>query len=195
MFSTRTEVVTKATGMKYRIFCDGVPLSFAQFLTLLQESQAFREFHTQLLANSPFVAFRWETPAVTQESQDRDYEFVLLNSSGLDRAADQRAFQDQFAQCNSTHNILTFPNHGRDAQLIVPCPTGNDAPYTHLASFLRGAPTEQVDQLWSVVGLEMTKAMQHAPRWLSTAGGGVAWLHVRIDQRPKYYGYVPYRNQ
>ena len=24
------------------------------------------------------------------------------------------------------------------------------------------------------------------PLWLSTAGDGVAWLHVRLDQRPKY---------
>ncbi len=33
----------------------------------------------------------------------------------------------------------------------------------------------------------------HTPLWLSTAGGGVAWLHVRLDSRPKYYGYSPYK--
>ncbi len=32
------------------------------------------------------------------------------------------------------------------------------------------------------------------PIWLSTAGGGVAWLHVRLDSTPKYYGYAPYRD-
>ncbi|MGI9175867.1 MAG: DUF6940 family protein [Rhodothermales bacterium] len=26
--------------------------------------------------------------------------------------------------------------------------------------------------------------------WLSTAGGGVSWLHVRLDSRPKYYAAV-----
>ncbi len=30
------------------------------------------------------------------------------------------------------------------------------------------------------------------PTWLSTAGHGVAWLHVRLDTRPKYYRYTPY---
>jgi len=29
--------------------------------------------------------------------------------------------------------------------------------------------------------------------WLSTAGAGVPWLHVRLDDRPKYYHYGPYR--
>jgi len=28
--------------------------------------------------------------------------------------------------------------------------------------------------------------------WISTAGGGVAWLHVRLDSSPKYYGFRPY---
>ena len=31
------------------------------------------------------------------------------------------------------------------------------------------------------------------PIWLSTAGHGVAWLHVRLDSRPKYYLHAPYR--
>jgi len=27
----------------------------------------------------------------------------------------------------------------------------------------------------------------------STAGAGVSWLHVRLDDRPKYYGFKPYK--
>jgi hypothetical protein len=33
-----------------------------------------------------------------------------------------------------------------------------------------------------------------AVNWLSTAGMGVPWLHVRLDDRPKDYGHRPYRN-
>jgi len=29
--------------------------------------------------------------------------------------------------------------------------------------------------------------------WISTAGLGVTWLHVRIDSSPKYYTHAPYR--
>jgi hypothetical protein len=28
---------------------------------------------------------------------------------------------------------------------------------------------------------------------LSTAGAGVSWLHVRLDDHPKYYSYEPYQ--
>jgi len=30
--------------------------------------------------------------------------------------------------------------------------------------------------------------------WLSTSGLGIAWLHVRLDERPKYYTHAPYRS-
>jgi len=30
--------------------------------------------------------------------------------------------------------------------------------------------------------------------WLSTSGLGVGWLHVRLDSRPKYYTYEPYKS-
>jgi hypothetical protein len=47
--------------------------------------------------------------------------------------------------------------------------------------------------LWQSVGEAMSRRIGARPVWLSTAGAGVAWLHVRLDDRPKYYGYAPYR--
>jgi len=29
--------------------------------------------------------------------------------------------------------------------------------------------------------------------WVSTSGLGVAWLHVRVDSKPKYYSHEAYR--
>lgn len=31
------------------------------------------------------------------------------------------------------------------------------------------------------------------PIWLSTSGLGVYWLHMRLDRRPKYYTYEPFK--
>ena len=31
------------------------------------------------------------------------------------------------------------------------------------------------------------------PIWFSTSGSGVAWLHFRLDSRPKYYTYKPFK--
>ena len=62
------------------------------------------------------------------------------------------------------------------------------------AAFLRDGPPEQIDQFWKLVGMRMQQAVSNEPVWLSTAGLGVSWLHLRIDSRPKYYRYVPYKS-
>jgi hypothetical protein len=43
------------------------------------------------------------------------------------------------------------------------------------------------------VGDAVARRLSSAPLWLSTSGLGVAWLHVRLDERPKYYTHAPYR--
>ncbi|HEY6725417.1 MAG TPA: hypothetical protein VI197_15385, partial [Polyangiaceae bacterium] len=76
---------------------------------------------------------------------------------------------------------------------IVPCPRAEPGAYAHLAAFLRGAPPDQREALLREVGLRTRQLIGAAPLWLSTSGLGVAWVHVRIDSRPKYYQYTPYR--
>ena len=46
--------------------------------------------------------------------------------------------------------------------------------------------------LWRNVLSELVKKISNKPLWLSTAGNGVHWLHVRISSKPKYYRYAPY---
>jgi hypothetical protein len=67
--------------------------------------------------------------------------------------------------------------------------------YGHLAAFVRGAPAEQREALWRTVGDALSRRLGAKPVWLSTAGAGVSWLHVRLDDRPKYYGHAPYRRE
>jgi hypothetical protein len=85
-----------------------------------------------------------------------------------------------------------------DATMVSPCEAAGTSldTYTHLAAFLRGAPQEQIDTLWQTVGSAVAAELidrGNSPLWVSTAGGGVAWLHVRLDSRPKYYKHAPYR--
>jgi hypothetical protein len=75
----------------------------------------------------------------------------------------------------------------------VPCPLGNDSAYGHLAAFVRLAPEDQRHALWQSVGNAMVLRLGTRPVWLSTAGAGVSWLHVRLDDRPKYYGFGSYK--
>lgn len=87
-----------------------------------------------------------------------------------------------------------FSSLGGDALLIAPCPGGESSAYAHLGAFVRHAPTERIDSLWQAVGEQLQQRLGHRPVWLNTAGGGVAWLHVRLDDTPKYYAYAPFRN-
>ena len=57
---------------------------------------------------------------------------------------------------------------------------------------MRLAPEDQRDALWQAVGEQMTRRVGTEAVWLNTAGAGVPWLHVRLDNRPKYYRFAPY---
>ncbi len=168
------------------------PMSYLDAIDGWQRHPDFRVFFADLLADAPFRAFRWETPPVTVDTVTRPFEFVLLDSPDLKRHADTHAFAEHFS-AGGTAGVTTFANLGNDAVLVAPCPTAQHSVYSHLAVFMRDGPEVQRTALWKQVGLMMRRRLSTQPVWLSTAGTGVAWLHVRLDDRPKYYGYAPYR--
>jgi hypothetical protein len=172
---------------------DRVAVRYREAVQLWQDDEGFRAFFISLLANSKFSAYRWETPAITDATGDRDLEFVLLDSPELVRAPDELAFADQFRSASVDERVLTFPNLGNDAVIVVPRGVVAKEAYVHLGAFARRAPGEQVHELWRAVGKAMAERLGEKPVWLSTAGMGVAWLHVRLDSRPKYYGFAGYR--
>lgn len=162
-------------------------LSYWEVIGLWRTRQKFCTWFTEVLAECPFAAFRWETPPVSRERLDSlPFEFVLLDAPALERPVDRRSFAAQF-QGGEPGDVVAFTNLSGDAELVVPCPSPVDEAYSHLGSFLRAAPGEQSDALWFAVGNAMQQRLerQDEPVWLSTAGMGVAWLHVRLDSRPK----------
>ena len=190
-WQAQTELLDGGRIRRSKITKGGKSISFAEALELWRDEFLFRTYFSELLAKSPFPAFRWETPGMTSETIKQDFEFVLLRCESLDRPVDRYAFESHF-DCDT--DVVTFPNLGADAILIVPCPSGKESIYGHLASVLRKAPDSQVHNLWCEVAAVMSQRLSNRPVWLSTAGMGVAWLHIRLDDRPKYYGYEPYRN-
>lgn len=192
MWSSR-QLLASGRILKIGIDWESSPVPFAEVLRLWQNDQDFRTFFNSLLADAPFSAFRWETPPLTAPSAQRTFEFVLLDSPGLKKNPDPAAFSDHFADARPEESVVSFPNLGKDAVLVVPRPAGPFSAYGHLAAFVREAPQEQIHSLWKLVGKEMENHLGPAPLWLSSAGAGVPWLHVRLDKKPKYYGYGPYR--
>lgn len=169
-------------------------LTVVDVLVKLRDDPAFGVFFNQLLADSPFSAFRWETPAITASLFGRPFEFVLQDYPALDRPADSSAFAEHFDGLAQARGVASFPNLRGDASMIVPCAFGKVSCYGHLAAFVRGAPDDQRSALWQLVGQTMLEKVGRQPIWLNTAGMGVSWLHVRLDSRPKYYGHRPYKD-
>lgn len=178
-------------AVRYELFFESSPASYESVVQAWIEDERFREFFNRILADSNHSALRWETPAVSTRTLTRAFEFVLVDAAYLARKPEPKAFLEYFARADS--DVLAFPNLGRNATMIVPRPLANDACYGHLAAFVRDAPEEQRMELWRVVGETMREQVGSSPLWLSTAGGGVSWLHVRIDESPKYYAYEPYK--
>jgi hypothetical protein len=192
MFQSKITAQTRPNLQKIRLYQADQPLTFNQVFRLWETDPAFRDFYTDILVAAPFQIFRWEMPPFTRDTWSRAYEFVLLDSPYLPDTADPTPFREHFRGQPGGESVVIFPNLGRDAIMIVPTPVGPRRAYPHLASFVRAAPKPQIHALWQRVG---ETVRQHATRqwtWLNTAGGGVAWLHIRLDSRPKYYRYGPY---
>ena len=192
MWTFRSEELTSGRVEKFFADLDGKPATYADVLQGWQNDPLFRHKFNSILASSPFTAFKWETPCVTLDTFTQPFEFVLLNSPTLIRRPNPNAFAEHFVK-SPGQDVLVFRNLGRDAIMIVPQLKTTESAYGHLAAFVREAPESQQHALWQAVGKAMLRRISARPVWLSTAGGGVSWLHVRLDDRPKYYGFDPYR--
>ncbi|MEM9701845.1 MAG: hypothetical protein AAF907_05320 [Planctomycetota bacterium] len=166
--------------------------SFADVFDGFLSDSIWRLTFNRVLAERPFAAFRWECPGLTREEATRSFECVVLNAPELDRPANAAAFEERFQDANA-EGVVSFPNLSGDARLIVPAPSAESDAYAHLAAFLRSASAEQCEGLWKRVGEEIHHRTDDRPVWLNTAGAGVPWLHIRLDDRPKYYRHRPYR--
>jgi hypothetical protein len=192
MWTYSSQKIMNGKAIRVSIDLKGSPVSYSEVLSLWQESSDFRTTFIQTLANSGFAAFRWETPPITKATANRPFEFVMLNCPELKGSPDVEAFAEHFRGVPQG-GVVEFSNLGKDAILVVPCPSEPLWAYIHIGTFTRSAPEAQKHALWQLVGGSMQRRLSNIPVWLSTAGAGVAWLHVRLDDRPKYYAYEPYK--
>ncbi|WP_444931957.1 DUF6940 family protein [Microbulbifer sp. SSSA002] len=169
---------------------DGV-ISIGEALKLLRGNKEFREFFISSLRLLTLDAYRWETPGYTKNLLNNKFEFVVLNAPTIIRDADPAPFNSYIR--DASEPVVSFQSLGKDAHLVAPTCIKVDANYCHLASFTNTAPFHQQHALWSTVGRIGSELASDKPVWLSTAGQGVAWLHIRFDSRPKYYHHVEYK--
>ena len=179
---------------KSSLFAGESLLRYEDVIHYWLESSEFREFYFSILSASPFDAYFWEHPPMTTSNIGQAYEFVLVHSPQLSKvSADPSPFQDKFKSLSEDKTVIAFENLGRDAELVVPYPVAPQHIYAHFASFIREARENQKHDLFITMANSLKNRINNNPTWLSTSGLGVYWLHIRLDTRPKYYSYQPYR--
>lgn len=193
MYSHTSRELKSIEGQLISITCGDAVLSYRDVFAMWVNKGVFRDYFTTLLTGLPYQAIRWEFPPLTTHSADGPFECAVLNSPGLKGSADKETFRALFRRIDDS-GVGAFPNLGGDAIMILPGPVDDDSAYSHLLSFLKTAPAQQLHSFWQLVGACVQQRLGDRPLWLNTAGGGVAWLHVRLDDRPKYYVYRPYRD-
>ncbi|CAJ1415119.1 unnamed protein product [Effrenium voratum] len=128
----------------------------------------------------------------------RHFEFVILEASHLDSPpVDTDSFKEFLSPLDGRPVAAEFTNLGGDSTLVAPAQaTKNAQDYKHIGSFIRRAPAGQLDTAWQTLAAAVHRRLEEKPQatwWVSTAGGGVAWLHFRVDPQPKYYSHAEYR--
>ncbi|MCR6641117.1 MAG: hypothetical protein NVV82_19515 [Sporocytophaga sp.] len=177
---------------KYTVTQNGREITCGEAVNLLCTSKEFRIFFIELLQSSSYEAYFWEVRPISIDTTSQQFEFVIVNAPSLSKInADNAPFIKYF---NQDKYVTSFFNLNKDARLIVPIGTENSSRYSHIANFVRYAPFEQVEIFWKKVGEEIHNSIEGVEKWVSTSGLGVHWLHLRIDIKPKYYSYQPYKN-
>ena len=191
------------------------PITIHDWMSLVSTSsplgiEAAADLTDIILSSSPYASVLFETPGTTLQSSSSDqFEFALVNQPALQRFAegmpDKMAFDEHFNTCKKIEKdktVCSFANLGGDAELVSPLPQSNndDKTCSHLAIFIRNAPRDQVTEFWKLAASTYLNVLKQkneldkdAKTWFSTNGMGVSWLHLRIDSRPKYYSYGPFK--
>ena len=176
-------------------------LGYREVLHLWQHDSDFTGFFCAVFRSVTHKSYVWETPPLSFELLDREFEFAIINrtprsqpTASLSPASvpDLLTFKEYFSPNAIDNGVVAFPNIGKDAMLVVPSPLQKNANYAGLAEFFTNAPARQQTSLWKVLAREIHHRLSDQCIWVSVAGGGVAWLHIRIDSAPKYYRHLPY---
>ena len=171
------------------IAVSGSAMSFQEVCAAWRSDESFRAFWVDSLRGVPFEAYCWECRPVNEQNRSRPFECVFVSSPSLARMEPEPCvFAGHFRQ---DRDAVTFGNLGGDAVLVAPCPAGA-SDFSHIARFTRAASAARQDAFWQAVGDAADARVGSRPMWLSTAGHGVAWLHVRLDSSPKYYRHREY---
>ena len=178
--------------------------NFRTFLTKLSTSATIRKQFIQSIVSTGYDNCYLEFPPITQDLLDSSKvaEYTVLESSKF-KDADWTVFNDKLKKNHSKNHsndqkseAIYFPNISGDTILVVPVPTTDpeiDKYSSDLMTFLKHGHKRQQHCLISLFAKTALQLIDTCKKiYISTHGHGVAWLHVRLSNTPKYYTYKKY---
>mmetsp|Transcript_22359 Transcript_22359/g.33033 ORF Transcript_22359/g.33033 Transcript_22359/m.33033 type:complete len:280 (-) Transcript_22359:53-892(-) len=199
---TRNSSFKRYAAFYYGMNAEENPVTIKDWIDAMDSDSEVSLDIIEHVRNSSYDAVFFETKGCSPENWDKkNFEFVIVDAPRLFSFAEPNPDADVFQQYlnyGKCMNGCAFPNLGNDAILVAPKlqPHEDTRAYSHLAAFCRDAPSNQVVKVWQLAVHEYGKllkdAQREAPVWFSTSGMGIAWLHFRLDNRPKYYTFKPF---
>lgn len=182
----------------YRIKSNDNFLSWDYFFQLINTNNDIIQKMILILKSCPFESYFLEFhPVSFNILSETIFEFVIVKTTSFLNKTDIITFGKSNLNTNS-NNIYTFYNLSKTSILISPCYNYNyDINiYNNICTFMRSNNFEQQNKLLiTIFSLYLNILYQNRNKlyWLSTHGKGVGWLHVRIDDCPKYISWSPYK--
>lgn len=184
-----------------RVNVDGKPATVGQAMRLLATSTFSTPFAEAILqaqehartGDAEGVFFEC-VPVSADTVETMPFECAIITTHLFDGCKENsRPFRRHL---KNSGTVAVFQNIGRDATLVCPVHRDSDhGPFGHLTEFLKNSTPYQRRVFWNTVGqtyLEIIELRGSQLTYLSTSGTGVAYLHMRIDERSKYFHYPPY---
>jgi hypothetical protein len=179
-------------------------MTWKQVLDKLENERAFALYFSQQILNDAgnnMEGFVWRTTPTSLKTCGIDlYAHEFVNAPFLvNRRLDAVTYKEYFDKAKRGGELaVAFKNtaplsDGLTSMLVSPTPSiPENSNFNMLASFLRdkSITDDYKVAFWkkvaqTAVGLMTTDPLK--PIWVNTHGGTVHWLHVRIEQTPKYY--------
>lgn len=182
----------------YRINQNDQFLTYENFYQNIRTSDELINEIISILKLNPFKAYYLEfNPVSCDLLSETIFEFVVTKTTGFVNKTDITTFGELNLNTKS-NDIYIFNNLSKTSILISPCYNHkyNINVYNNICTFMRSSNLEQQILLLKNSFFQYLTQLQKNKNkllWLSTHGKGVGWLHIRIDNSPKYQSYLPYK--
>jgi len=139
---------------------------------------------------------KWNTSVLTHNGTSIFKQKFAIDKH-LPYMQDYSSFQDKIddylkeQQKDNIHkvkpDVIDFLNKSKDTLLIIPTPVENKN-FATIKDFVDNASPEHQQTFWKKVAKILKSNMKdNTQLWVSTHGLGVAYFHLRVSIKPKYY--------